>query len=152
METKNKRFKKGALTGYKVKKKKPEDTKAQLSNALENVPKDIAKIIKRLKVKADIRAQALDTAGEIQKEIAPDGKLAPEQMWTPIAPMPTDMCRVSPFFPMARQKLGDRPFIRDMVITSSSWGEIKYTGPKLSTYEEDVLMALLSILDQASHR
>jgi plasmid replication initiation protein len=53
---------------------------------------------------------------------------------------------------MSKKALKERPFIRDMVITSSSWGEIRYTGPKLSTYDEDVLMAVLALLDQIRHR
>ncbi len=110
-------------------------------------------IIKRMNEKViDISDHAQETAEKIQNEIAPDKKPPPEQMWMPFCPIPTDMCRVSPFFPVARQKLGDRPYIRDMVITSSSWGEIKYTGPKLSTYEEDILMAILAILDTAKNR
>jgi hypothetical protein len=125
------------------------ENQQELSDALAEISPDLAKIIERVKVKADVRTEALEAAKETREEIAPDGKLAPEQMWAPCAPMPTEMCRVSPFFPMARQKLGERPFIRDMIITSSSWGQIKYTGPKLSTYEEDILLAVLAILDQA---
>ncbi len=100
----------------------------------------------------DIANQARETAKDIQKEIAPDKKFPPEQIWMPFCPMPTDMCRVSPFFPMQTQKLGERKFIQDMVITSSAWGEILYTGPKLSTYEEDALMAVLAILDDIKNR
>lgn len=116
---------------------------------------ELLAIIERLGAKIladDIETDAKETAGSIKKEVAPDGNLPPQQMWMPFCPMPTDMCRVSPFFPMARQELGKRKFIEDMVITSSSWGEIKYTGPQLSTYEEDVLMAVLALLDSAKNR
>lgn len=66
---------------------------------------------------------------------------------------PTDMTRCSPFFPMNPKELGQREFLRDFLITSANWGEIKYTGPKLSTYEEDVLMVLLALLNgQSQHR
>lgn len=66
---------------------------------------------------------------------------------------PTDMTRCSPFFPMRNNELGHREFLRDFIITSANWGEIKYTGPKLSTYEEDALMVLLAVLDgQSEHR
>lgn len=63
---------------------------------------------------------------------------------------PTDMTRVSPFFPMPTQELGKRPFLRDVLITSASWGEIRYTGPKLSIHEEDALLALLAILESVT--
>ena len=92
--------------------------------------------------------QAKETAAEVHREIGS----APEQQWLPFAPMPTDMCRVSPFFPIARSQLGELPFIRDMVITKSSWGQITYTGPKLSIYEEDVLLAVLALLKSADNR
>ena len=63
---------------------------------------------------------------------------------------PTDMTRVSPFFPIATQELGQRPFMRDTLITSAAWGEIRYTGPKLSIHEEDALLALLAILESVT--
>lgn len=66
---------------------------------------------------------------------------------------PTDMTRCSPFFPIRNNELGHREFLREFLITSANWGEIKYTGPKLSIYEEDALMVLLAILDgQSQHR
>ena len=117
------------------------------------IDESIQAIIERLRGTAqDLGNQAEESADETREEIAPGGKRIPEQMWAPCAPMPTDMCRVSPFHPMARQKVGERPFIKDMIITKSAWGQIKYTGPKLSTYEEDVLLAVLALLDQIQRR
>lgn len=63
---------------------------------------------------------------------------------------PTDMTRVSPFYPMQTNELGKRPFMRDTLISSASWGEIRYTGPKLSIHEEDALLALLAILESVT--
>lgn len=63
---------------------------------------------------------------------------------------PTDMTRCSPFFPMNPNDLGQRLYLENYLITSANWGEIRYTGPQLSTYEEDVLLALLAILDSQS--
>ena len=63
---------------------------------------------------------------------------------------PTDMTRVSPFFPMQTNELGSRQFMRDTLITSASWGEIRYTGPKLSIHEEDALLALLATLESVT--
>ncbi len=138
-----------------------------MKNDLSNVPQskeDISKVVEssklpsRMKEKFQrigekiIEQHAKATAQDIRDRIAPDGQLPPQQMWLPCAPMPTDMCRVSPFFPVNRQDVGNREFIRDMVIASSSWGKILYTGPKLTTYEEDVLTAVLAILDMIEHR
>ncbi|PIU50020.1 MAG: hypothetical protein COS92_03555 [Desulfobacterales bacterium CG07_land_8_20_14_0_80_52_14] len=93
-------------------------------------------------------------AAEIFSQVMPDGQEPPEQLWMSFCPMPTDLCRVSPFFPLHQKdvNVAKRPFISDMVITSSSWGSIKFTGPKLSVFEEDVLMAVLALLDQAGRR
>ena len=69
-------------------------------------------------------------------------------MWLPVCPMPTDLCRISPFFPINRNEIKERAFIEDMIIMKSAWGEIQFCGPKLSTYEEDVLMAILALLNK----
>ena len=107
---------------------------------------------RRMMPKLRIEDDARQAAAAIRETIAPCGQLHPQQMWIPCAPVPTDMCRVSPFFPLRQRDMKERPFIRGMVITSSSWGEITYTGPKLSTYEEDVLLAVLAILDSTKNR
>lgn len=54
---------------------------------------------------------------------------------------------MQPLFPMRNNELGERRFLRNYIITSANWGEIRYTGPQLSIYEEDSLMALLAVLD-----
>ena len=91
--------------------------------------------------------EARRAAAEVKEAVAPAGQLPPQQRWLPCAPLPTDLCRVSPFFPLRQRDMRERPFIQDLVITSTSWGEIRYSGPKLSTYEEDVLLAVLALLD-----
>ena len=99
-----------------------------------------------------IEDDACQAAAAIRQTIAPGGQLQPQQIWAPCAPMPTEMCRVSPFFPVRQRDMKDRLYIRNMVITSNNWGEITYTGPKLSTYEEDVLLAVLALLDNNKNR
>jgi hypothetical protein len=39
-----------------------------------------------------------------------------------------------------------------MIIMKNAWGEIQFYGPKLSTHEEDVLMAILALLNNADKR
>lgn len=100
------------------------------------------------------RDEAQAQAAEVREMIAPGGQPAPEQgslmQW---CGFPTDMTRVSPFFPTARDEMKERPFLRDFLITAAGWGEIRYTGPKLSIFEEDALLALLALLDVVSaHR
>ena len=99
-----------------------------------------------------IEDDAREAAAEIREAVAPGGHPQPQQIWAPCAPMPTEMCRVSPFFPVRQRDMKDRLYIRNMVITSNNWGEITYTGPKLSTYEEDVLLAVLALLDNNKNR
>lgn len=111
--------------------------------------------IRAIAARVTAKIEANDIAGDAQKKAAQIHKAVakhPEQLWFPAAPMPTDMCRVSPFFPIARQELGARPFIEDMVISSGAWGSLKYSGPRLSTYDEDVLLAVLALLDQEKNR
>lgn len=90
-------------------------------------------------------------AAEVREMVAPGGQSSPEQgslmQW---CGFPTDMTRVSPFFPMAQDDMKERPFLREFLITAAGWGEIRYSGPKLSTYDEDVLLVLLAVLEQQS--
>lgn len=120
-----------------------------------NEPKPISSPLKEIMARIDakrsgqgipLEEHAKQVAAEIQKEIAPTGTLPPEQAWLSFAPMPNDLCRVSPFFPMAQKQMDRREFFEGMVISSNAWGEVTYTGPKLSTYEEDVLLAILALV------
>lgn len=98
-----------------------------------------------------MEAEAPKVAAAIREDVAHKGKPAPEQGWMSVAPMPRDLCRCSPFFPLNRNQLKQRDFLEKLVISQSSWGVVTYTGPRLSVYEEDVLLAVLAILD-AMHR
>ena len=130
-----------------------EDAEYQkLYGALSPEKRDLVDSARRMMPKLRIEDDARQAAAENREAIVPGGQLKPQQMWMPCAPMPTDMCRVSPFFPMSKTDMKERPFIEDMLITSNSWGEIKYSGPKLSTYEEDVLLAVLALLDSKKNR
>lgn len=95
-----------------------------------------------------LQEEAENQAAQIRQEVA---AAPPEQgtlfQW---CGFPTDLTRVSPFYPMNPKELGRREFLQDHLITSANWGEIRYTGPKLSTYEEDALLALLAILEHQS--
>lgn len=97
-----------------------------------------------------ISKEAQEEAAEIREEIATTVSQPEQASLMQWCGFPTDMTRCSPFFPMNPKELGQREFLRDFLITSANWGEIKYTGPKLSTYEEDALMVLLAILDNQS--
>lgn len=102
--------------------------------------------------KRGVAEEATVQAKEIRQEVVTAIKAAsPEQaslaQW---CGFPTDMTRCSPFFPMNPNELGERRYLENYLITSANWGEIRYTGPQLSTYEEDVLLSLLAILDKES--
>ena len=64
----------------------------------------------------------------------------PEQL--KLAFMPTTMARTSPFFPISKQEMKNRTLYQDFVI-ENRWGRITISGPKLSIYDETVLLALL---------
>lgn len=59
-----------------------------------------------------------------------------------LAFMPTTMARTSPFFPMSRHEMKERPLYRDFII-ENSWGKIIFSGPRLSIFDESVMLALL---------
>ena len=111
----------------------------------------LAACMERIKAKrTDQHAKAV--AVEIRQEIAPGGKLPVEQGWLCFAPMPSDLCRVSPFSPMSKAEIAHRPLVDDLVISKSSWGELRYTGPRLSVFEEDVFLAVLALVDDPAER
>lgn len=117
------------------------DKPAPINTALQAVKERIEALRKGT---AEDHAKAV--AAEVHAAIAPGGALPPTQGWLSFAPMPSDLCRVSPFFPMNPRQMEKREYIRGMVIASNAWGEVTYTGPKLSTFEEDVLLAVLALL------
>lgn len=103
------------------------------------------------RIQHSMEAQAVGAAQELHQAAE---KLAgePVQAWLPICPMPTDLCRVSPFFPMDKRSINSREYLEDLIITETAWGRISFTGPRLSTYDEDALMAILALLDDKFSR
>lgn len=99
-----------------------------------------------------IGEEAEEQASQLQKEIAEKTKSGEQGSLLTWCGFPTDMTRCSPFFPFNAKVLKKREFLRDFVITSANWGQITYTGPQLSIYEEDVLMVLLAYLEQVSSK
>lgn len=90
-----------------------------------------------------VAEMAKRAAQSARERIAPAG----ERCWLPFAAMPSDMCRCSPFFPISRAEMSTRTYIEDLLIAKSSWGSITYTGPKLSIHDEDVLIALMVMIE-----
>jgi hypothetical protein len=61
--------------------------------------------------------------------------------------MPTQLTRVSPFFPMNRRDSKNRPYTE--LKWSSSWGDIEIKGKKLSIYDETILLAILHLVKKS---
>ena len=88
---------------------------------------------------------AIIQAEAIHQEIA--ALVSPEQ--THLATWcgyPTDLTRCSPFFPISPRDTQHREYLENYLITSAGWGQITYTGPLLTIFDEDVLMALIVLL------
>lgn len=121
-------------------------------NELKQIIDPLKATIARIEAKRaaqTVEDHAKHVAAEIKTEIAPRSALPPEQGWLCFAPMPTDLCRVSPFFPMNPRQMENREAFRSMVIANNAWGNVTYSGFKLSTFEEDVLLAILALLKTA---
>jgi hypothetical protein len=58
--------------------------------------------------------------------------------------MPTSMTRTTPFFPMNKQEMKDRPYVD--LPWETSWGQITISGRRLSIYDESVLLSLLVLV------
>lgn len=61
-----------------------------------------------------------------------------------LAFMPKEIARTSPFFPMSKKEMKERPAYKDLVI-ENNWGKITFSGSKLSIYDESVLLATLAL-------
>ncbi len=115
-------------------------------------------------------AIAEEQGKETQETVAKITKKAPLEQGSLLiwCGYPTSISRVSPFFPMNNREKGRRDsivknfkvsvqykskivasscYLINEVVSSGPWGEIVYTGPKLSIEEEDALMALLAIIE-----
>lgn len=60
--------------------------------------------------------------------------------------LPTDLGRVAPFFPLNRREMNQREYLKELPLGNPSWGELLYSGPKLSTHDEDVLLAVTELI------
>jgi|WetSurMetagenome_2_1015567.scaffolds.fasta_scaffold01448_3 hypothetical protein len=65
-----------------------------------------------------------------------------------LSPLPTSMCRVSPFFPLSKNELINRKQMDNLVIGSGSWGVLTYSGPQLSIHDEDNLYGILGLIQK----
>lgn len=126
---------------------------------MANEPKPVSDPLKAVMARIEAKRAAMslesraeDVVAAVQKAVAPKGKLPIEQGWITFAPVPSDLCRVSPFHPISKAEISTRTAVEDLVISKSSWGEVRYTGMKLSTFEEDVFLAVLALVEDPSER
>jgi hypothetical protein len=82
---------------------------------------------------------------EIKQDIT--GKPEPPKQLQLFSPLPDDICRTSPFFPMNKRdmNLENRPFERGLT-WETSWGRITITGLRLSIYDETILLTILQLM------
>ncbi len=58
--------------------------------------------------------------------------------------MPTTMTRTTPFFPINKQEMKDRPY--DDLEWETPWGQITISGKRLSIYDESLLLSILVLV------
>lgn len=58
--------------------------------------------------------------------------------------MPTKLTRTSPFFPMSKRAMKNRPY--EELEWETSWGMMRVEGKRLSIYDESVLLSLLVLV------
>jgi hypothetical protein len=58
--------------------------------------------------------------------------------------MPTSMTRTTPFFPMNKPSMGERPL--EKLEWETSWGKMTMQGERLAVYDETVLLSLLVLV------
>jgi hypothetical protein len=85
---------------------------------------------------------------KLEKQIAKHYKDTDEQL--SFSFMPTNLTRISPFFPMNRRDSKNRGF--EKLEWSNSWGDIEIKGEKLSIYDETILLSVLHLVMKSKSR
>ena len=97
-----------------------------------------------LALKIAQESQAIEcTVDEVRKAIF-NRPISPDQ--ATFSFIPTEMTRLSPFFPISKTEKG-KPEYKE-VTWENSWGRMYMKGIKLSIYDEDVLLALCRLFRQ----
>jgi len=113
--------------------------KSSIRQKMEQASKEIIKSDDEISLfKQQIHSSKIvsDAVKEAKKEI----QHPPHEQMT-LSFMPTSMTRTSPFFPMSRQQMKDRT--PEKLTFPTAWGEVSFTGQRLSIYDESILLNLL---------
>lgn len=110
---------------------------------------DPEQLVAFLALQIPVEKQARESAKKTHKIIA---AAATQEQLKLFSPFPTELTRTTCFFPMSTKEMANRPYIKEMVIASHSWGEVVYSGPKLSVFDEDLLMFLLAAINEANEK
>ena len=115
---------------------------------------DLTRIIDKTRAKVGVKTSAevdaweksfgkiQDGTAEIKTYLEKQSPEPPEQQIFSF--LPTKMTRVSPFFPLSRREMKDRPLER--LSWETSWGRMTVSGERLSIYDESVLLAILVLM------
>lgn len=108
----------------------------RMKNLVMNDP-----IRQELVAKALERERALihDSVSEIKNDVA---KLPAVEQQS-FSFLPTELTRVSPFFPMSKAEMGHRPL--EKRVFNNAWGTMEIQGERLSIFDESILLAILRI-------
>lgn len=101
---------------------------------MDKEEKDLEKLVK------GVRPSTIKKATDKMKEAVAETPEEAEQL--SFSFLPTPMTRTTPFFPMSNIGKGKRLF--EEIKFKHSWGSIEVKGPRLSTFDEDVLLAVLA--------
>jgi len=86
--------------------------------------------------------QIKQATDEVKNYISKQSPGPPEQQIFSF--LPTKMTRISPFFPLSKREMKDRPL--EELTWENPWGTFKVTGRRLSIYDESVLLAVLLLM------
>ncbi|MEE9913991.1 MAG: replication initiator protein A [Deltaproteobacteria bacterium] len=97
--------------------------------------------IKKTLAMADKNSQAFvrESVSEIKTELAK----IPKQEQQSFSFLPTELTRLSPFFPMSKAEMGNRPFEKHTF--ENAWGTMEIQGERLAVFDESVLLAILKL-------
>jgi len=119
----------------------------ELNDLLERIKPKLVKSDEQVDASDKALATILKESEAIQSEILKHSDAPKQQSFSFL---PTELTRISPFFPMRRGQKGLRPLER--IRWEHSWGEIEFSGEKLSIKDETVLLIILSLVKKQGER
>lgn len=116
-----------------------------MPNNYDHIHPSIRKSIERAE-KAILQSGGFKEVKEIEKEILAKVEASPQDKQQEFSFIPNQMAKTSIFFPISKKDQSLEHRLISKIEQVTPWGQFTITGVKLSILDEDVLLALISLI------